>query len=346
MSSNFVKAIRSQEGFSLVQVLVSVAVMAVVMAGTATMMQQMGRSQKTQDSRASYMTLSGAIRSQLLRKETCLASLTAGVPNLTTVTDTSSHDITVFVDPMTVAANANLPDYRLLVNFIRLTEFRPFGVMTGTTRYHFANLEMSVSTEKLSSDVTSGQDDRFQFGKSTVARVIFESNPAGVAQSCYAIDGAVDIEQLIESLCTSMGLVVSGNSCAIDPRVREIVHAVGSCPSDYLFNGTSATGTAICVPKSHLTATMGSCPGGHYVSGIAHGGTVQCSPLPTSPVAAGSCPPGQSMTGITASGPTCAPSSPLAGFVCHGSPQHWVSSFDSTGKPICSPLLPEIVGGN
>ena len=110
MSSNFVKAIRSQEGFSLVQVLVSVAVMAVVMAGTATMMQQMGRSQKTQDSRASYMTLSGAIRSQLLRKETCLASLTAGVPNLTTVTDTSSHDITVFVDPMTVAANANLPD--------------------------------------------------------------------------------------------------------------------------------------------------------------------------------------------------------------------------------------------
>ena len=383
MPKNGLELMRTQDGFGLMQVLVSVAIMSVIMAGTATMMQQMGRSQKTQDSKAAFITLGAAIRSQLMYKDNCLASIPSGIPNMTTVAPASLQAITISVPPATIAANQYLDEYRLQVNFVRLANFQPFGVVTGPLRFHFADIELSVSTDKLGSDEAGGQEDRFQFNKAVAARIIFESDAAGTVQSCYAVDESVNITQLIESFCASMGLTIgAGTTCQIAPRVREVIHAAGSCPADYLFNGTDASGAAVCVPKSHIMGSVGSCPAGQYVSGISPTGAVNCaalpaqqvaaggfpggymmtganasgpicSPVPTappSPVGAGSCPAGQSVVALNSWGPTCASSSPAANVNCSSwatggmyvSGMSWVQGFDANGVPYCGGIYPSV----
>ena len=374
---------QNQAGFSLLQIMISAGLMVIVMAGTTTMIINMIRHQKTIESRASNMEVKRDLRSLLMVKNNYLLSITSGIPNMTTVTATTSAPITVTVPALpqismpsvTLADGLYIEPYRLHVNFIRLTNFQPFGVMTGPTRYHFADIALSLSTEKLSSEAASGGEDRFQFAKGVGARLIFESDLSGTVQSCYAVDESINLERLTESFCASMGLGVGPDgTCRIDPKVQEIYHAAGSCPADQLFNGTTPAGTAVCVPKSHVMGSFGSCPAGQYVSGLTSAGTLICTALPE-PVAAGGCPGGQMMIGISSAGPICAPAptfpepavaagacpagqrvvglnaagpicgsgSMAANYTCNPAlnPQvwnyqaGWVQSFDATGLPTC-----------
>lgn len=306
----------NQSGFGLIQTMMGVAIMGITMLGFASMMTIMGRNQKTQDSRASFNTLNGSIRSQLLMKQTCLSSFSSGVPNMAAVTAATITPISLSIPPNTIAAGQYLEDYRLLIELIRIRNYQPFGIVAGPIRYHFADVMVSASTDKLSSqDIQPGIEDRFQFNETIAARLIIESNPAGVVQSCYAVDESVNILQLIESFCASMGLTYSNGQCLIDPRVRALI------------------------------AQAGVCPAGTYVGGFTGSGTVSCVTLPSPPpppVAAGSCPPGQSVTGLGPNGPSCAPTSPLANVNCQQmlvaancDSQPAVVGFDANGAPIC-----------
>lgn len=269
----------SQRGFSLVQILVGLALMGITMLGSMSIVQMMNRSQKTQDGRSSYQTLNGAIRSQLLRKESCVTSL-LGVPNMTTVAVSTVTPVRVSIPPLTVADGQRLDSYGLTVNFLRLTNYQGFGITNGSRRYHFANLEMSATTDKLSSSQVNGQEDRFQFNKVIVARVIVESDAAGSMLGCYGVDESVNMTQLIESFCGSMGLAMNGSQCLVETKIREVINQGGGCPDGQSFNGFNASGSAICVPRAHLIGSMGGCGGGSFVSGVDGNGSWTCGSPP------------------------------------------------------------------
>lgn len=245
-----------------------------------------------------------------------------------------------------MADGQRLDSYGLTVNFLRLTNYQGFGITNGSRRYHFADLEMSATTDKLSSSQVNGQEDRFQFNKVIVARAIVESDAAGSMLGCYGVDESVNMTQLIESFCGSMGLAMNGSQCLVETKIREVINQGGGCPDGQSFNGFNASGSAICVPRAHLIGSMGGCGGGSFVSGVDGNGSWTCgSPpapvIPPPPVASGSCLAGQFMTGMNSSGPICAglPAAPAINFgECpHGS----VMKGFGPGGPICQSLAAE-----
>ena len=212
---------RNQNGFTLVEVMVVVGILAMVSAAIATLTAHTTRSLSISESRDAKISLNIAVRNQLARKETCLKSLTA-LPQLG---NAHKQEVTIVLgDVLTTPASTNLTTLKhgaelklysnLYLRSVSITNIRRVA-RTGATDLYSGDLDIDASSKKLSSaQGNEPNSGRFQMQTQRVASIVFETDrDTTTPKACYALSSEVDLSAQLETICASMGGSFKDGTC-------------------------------------------------------------------------------------------------------------------------------------
>lgn len=197
-------------GSVLPQVLIMAALLTIVALASATLVTNVSSQNQIAASRAATMPLAGALRTQLSRHDSCLASF---APRPGAYPGTS--EVGVNVGATSVIAGADLNQYGVRVTSLSVTGLS--RVATTTTGNALYAGDLVLSTE--SSVLNSG--GRVSFRPVTVAHLLFEVQGASNLVWCNATDPSANLPQQLQRICTSIASVDglqagwSGTGCVV-----------------------------------------------------------------------------------------------------------------------------------
>jgi prepilin-type N-terminal cleavage/methylation domain-containing protein len=182
---------QNQRGFGLIEVLMSVSIMSILALGIAGMMARQATMNSILASQNSNTALGAAIRTQLARRASCMASLSP--PSFP-----GGGPVAVRLGPndetQLVQTGASLPAWKTNIRSLKLDNVTQYGTTNSGNSVYIGDILL----QSLSTDLKPGL--RAQMKEFVVARMTFEVS-GGAMVACYAGDPYSDTTQTLEQVC-------------------------------------------------------------------------------------------------------------------------------------------------
>lgn len=200
----------SNHGSVLLQALIAAALLTIVGLTSATLISNVSSQNQIAASRAATMPLAGALRTQLSRHESCVASF---APRPTSYSAPS--EVGVNIGTTSVTAGADLDQYGVRVTSLSVSALSQVATTTSGNALYAGDLVLATESSALSSGV------RVPFRPVTVARLLFEVQGGTDLVWCNSSDPGTNLAQQLQKICTSIASVDglqaawSGSNCVV-----------------------------------------------------------------------------------------------------------------------------------
>lgn len=203
----------NQRGFGLIEMMVSIAIMSVVLAGMMQVSYIQSVQQQTNDVKNAVSSVSGSIAMTALDQTSCTAAITKSIQSYAT-------DIQFGLpDSSTIAAGQAVAGYPVSVSSFQFTNAKLVATGYEGTKVYYGSLVMSLFTNRT---VFGGR----HFAPRTLASIYVTVNPAGKITQCGAILPTLPAEPPAPAKnnddfvkgCGQIGGTMVGSACTFPTR--------------------------------------------------------------------------------------------------------------------------------
>lgn len=213
-------------GFSVIEVLIAVAVLGILSAGVASLTSVMSTQMRKFDSKFNNIGLAQELRSALTNPTQCTAMLA----NMTIPIGNAETEISVQLpntgsgQAITVAAGQAIPQRKVFVRSLTLERLAPAGISPRSLPIYSSSMVLLSAVYDGANAPTSANYKGAQFNKLIVGNVSMEMN-GNVVQNCQM---SVDRDQLCRNLGGNFNTTT--NTCSMPVDTNALCSSMGGAP--------------------------------------------------------------------------------------------------------------------